>query len=372
MSRRTLTWLLVGATVLALVAAGTLWFRSVFVRRAITVSQPDRGAARYDRFYVLRRLLQHYPFPARAISRLDGSLQRRGTLVIGRGIGRIGPAASHRLANWVRHGGHLVLTPEPWGDAVASPLFHDLGLASLKHGQRDCIDVQDAADVNAGEAATMQLCGRRFKGVAGMRPTAAVGDADAGYAYARLHIGAGTLSLLDTLGPLSGHAPLRATERRFDIGVLRPNLGKGTVYLAYFIDGPSFWSALLHQGWPALLALTLLLLAWASARSQRLGPLCPDRPRARRALLEHVRAAGEFLYRRDTGLTLHARAVTAVRQRLARRDPVLAELEGEALHERLAWRAGLDAERVARALATPANAAAFREALIVLVRLGRS
>lgn len=371
MSRRTQIWIWAGVLAVASLALGTVWFRSHFELRPVTVTQPDRGEASYDRFYVLRRLLQHARQPARAISHLDGKLHPGDTLVIGAGTGRLSPLQSHRLAAWVRAGGHLVLNPDPVKASAVSPLYRALGLSTLKATGYLCIDVQDRATTGPhGGRADVPLCGVRFKGLSA-NPSLAVGDASGGYAYARLSLGKGHVSLLDDLGPLSGHAPLQATERRFDLGVLQPNLGKGRVLLAYAIGGPSFWAALFDHGWPALLALTLLLLAWASARSQRLGPLCPVPMRDRRALLEHVRAAGEFLYRRDSGHTLHQRAVAAVWQRWLRRDPQLAELEDADLHEHLARRTGIDAVEIARALAPPANAAAFRQAMPVLARLAR-
>jgi hypothetical protein len=89
----------------------------------------------------------------------------------------------------------------------------------------------------------------------------------------------------------------------------------------------------------------------------------------RRALLEHVQAAGEFLYRRDGGRSLHQLACHAVLARLRRRDPACARLNGEALYARLAERGGLDAAQVAQAFQSPANAQAFRASLSTLARL---
>ncbi len=367
-----LLWLGAGVLLLVVAALGTIWFRSHFVRRTVTVTRPDHGAASYDRFYVLRRLLQHAGQPARAISRIDLRLQPGDTLVIGTGAGRLTPPQSRRIASWVRHGGHLVLHPSPVAASAASPLFHALGLSRLAAVHHGCDEADDPADTDKHDRKdALKLCGMRFHGLP-VAPSPALGDADKGFAYARLRIGSGHVSLLDDLRPLSGHAPLKAAARRFDVGVLQPNLGKGNVLLAYAIGGTSFWLALFRQGWPALLALSALLLAWAVSRSQRLGPLRPMPPRDRRALLEHVRAAGEFLYRRDSGHTLHARAVAAVWQHRQRHDPQLAELEGADLHEHLAHRTGIDAAQIARALAPPANAAAFRQALAVLVRLART
>lgn len=374
MSRRNWIVLLVVACVLALAGLGTRWFFAHFERRDTTVTLPDRGEALEDRFYVLRSILVHAGVPAVRAHRtlaLRSSLHPHDTLVLGPGAERIGPDAARALAAWVHRGGHLVLAPRPWRIVVASPLFAALGLDGLLRGKSGCADV----GAEAGDDASLRLCGQRFMPPAGMPMLAALGDPDDGYAYARFGVGRGAVSLLDDLGPLSGHAPLKPLPRRFALGVLQVASATGRFHFAYRLDGPSFWAVLFGRGWPALLALTLLLLGWAWATAQRLGPVQPPMAAARRALLEHVRAAGEFLYRRDGGRSLHGLAREAVLQRLVRRDPALAGLHGEALYTRLASRSGLDEASVARALTTPQGAVAFREAVValaLLARLGRS
>jgi hypothetical protein len=151
--------------------------------------------------------------------------------------------------------------------------------------------------------------------------------------------------------------------------LLEPNRGRGTVYIVYALDGPSFLTFLWLKGWPALLALALLLGAWMAMRSARLGPLMPAPALHRRALLEHVHAAGEFVYRRDGGRSLHRLASDTVLARLRRRDPACAMLNGDALYARLAERSALDAAQIAQAFQSPANAQAFRTSIITLARL---
>jgi hypothetical protein len=104
-------------------------------------------------------------------------------------------------------------------------------------------------------------------------------------------------------------------------------------------------------------------------RSARLGPLMPAPAMHRRALLEHVQAAGEFLYRRDGGRSLHQLACHTVLARLRRRDPACAMLNGDALYTRLAERSEIDAAQIAQAFQSPANAQAFRACITTLARL---
>jgi hypothetical protein len=195
-----------------------------------------------------------------------------------------------------------------------------------------------------------------------------IGDAKRGYSFAHFFVGDGQVSLLSDLAPLSNRELGRAAQQRFAWRLLNPP-EEAHVWLLYALDGPSFWLALFTRGWPGLLALTALLLAWMAMRSARLGPLMPAPPLQRRALLEHVQAAGEFLYRRDAGLGLHALACRAALARARRQDPSCAELEGAPLYERLAERHGLDPAQLARAFQIPANAHAFRDSIATLARL---
>src|SRR5262249_29720889 len=133
--------------------------------------------------------------------------------------------------------------------------------------------------------------------------------------------------------------------------VLAPALQQGgTVHLVYSTDVPPLHVLLVRYGWPALLPALAALLAWLWLRSQRFGPLLPVASAHRRALREHIYAAGEFTFRRGRGLALYAPLKRAFDERLRRDDPALAALDGEALAAELAKRNGLSTAAVQLAL----------------------
>lgn len=367
MNRRPL-WIALG--VLALLGLGVAGFFSLFEHKQVTTTIEPSGQARTNRFLALQKALEQMHFPAQSAASLVGPLPllRSGdTLVLGDDVGRIEPDDAARVAAWVRGGGHLVLAlPHAAGDA---PLLRALALLDPKPADFDCLtlDAQGLAAADARE----RLCGRRFRLRADRlaHTSVAIGDAQGGWLFTRTAIGRGQVSVLPDLLMLSHQALRRTAAQRFAWRLLAPNLGHGRVWLVYALDGPSFWHSLTFRGWPALLALALLLLGWMAMRSQRLGPLMPAPAPYRRALLEHVQAVGEFLFRRDGGRSLHRLACRAVLARLRRRDPFSATLEDTALYGWLAQRSGLDPARVAQAFHSPANAAAFRESLATLARL---
>jgi hypothetical protein len=107
---------------------------------------------------------------------------------------------------------------------------------------------------------------------------------------------------------------------------------------------------LIQRGWPVLAPMLLALFAWLWARSQRFGPLLPLAQGHRRALLEHIRAAGEFLFRRGSAYALYAPLRRAFDERLRHSDPAAAALDGEQQVAVLAAARGLPQAQVQQAL----------------------
>ena len=355
---------------LLLVLGGALLaglFLATFERRDTVERVPPSGAARSNPLFALQQVLRDVGEPAMSLTTLDprqAPLRPGDTVLVGADAGRIDADTAARLVVWVRQGGHLLLAPGATRTSARMPVFTALGLLDAHAGTPACRRLGDRQPATS-------LCGVRFR----LRPAAAtavdaaIGDAHDGYLFARTALGRGRVSLLASFAPLERQQLRHADAQQFARRLLAPNRGRGQVYLIYALDGPPFLKLLALKGWPALLALAVLLAAWMAMRSARLGPLMPVPAPHRRALLEHVQAAGEFLYRRDNGRSLHQLACQAVLARLRRRDPGCARLNGEALYARLAERGGLDVEQVAQAFQSPANAQTFHASLITLARL---
>ena len=349
-------------------------FFATFEHKDVTEAVAAKGAARYNRFFALELILQRLDVPVLALTTLDPQqmpLRPGDTLVLGDDAERVDAEDATRIAAWVRSGGHLLLSPGLTQTAVHTPLFEALHLLDPKPAEYACSAIHAADVADDSYANKAELCGRRFRLTATAVATvdAAIGNAQDGYLFARTRMDKGTVSLLVNLSAISRNALKWTAAQQFGWRLLAPNMGRGKIYLVYALDGISFLKMLLRDGWPALLALTLLLAAWMAMRSARLGPLMPAPVMHRRALLEHVQAAGEFLYRRDGGRSLHQLACQTVLTRLRRRDPACAMLNGDALYTRLAERSDLDAAQIAQAFQSPANAQAFRACIITLARL---
>jgi hypothetical protein len=369
MSRKPFYVALLVLGVLLLLVGG---FFATFEHKDVTETVAAKGAARYNRFLALELTLQRLNVPAIALATLDPQkmpLHSGDTLVLGDDAERVDAEDARRIAAWVRGGGHLLLSPGLTRTAVHTPLFEALQLLDPRPAEYACSAIRAADAAVDNDANEIELCGRRFRLTPAAAVDAAIGNAQDGYLFARTRMGKGVVSLLVNLNALSSNALKRTAAQQFGWRLLVPNMGRGEIYLVYALDGISFLKMLLRDGWPALLALTVLLAGWMAMRSARLGPLMPAPVMHRRALLEHVQAAGEFLYRRDGGRSLHNLACQTVLARLRRRDPACAMLNGDALYTRLAERSALDVAQIAQAFQSPANAQAFRACIITLARL---
>lgn len=367
MSRSALYRLALALGLLAMLAGGFLY---LFERKDVTEPATATGEARTNRFYALSLILQQLQVPVSSVATLDPKqlpLRAGDTLVIGDDLARIDVSDAARIAGWVRRGGHLVFATGNPEQAVHTPLMEALGVLAAKPSTFAC-SVLHAVAQSGNE---VSLCGRRFRltPAASARVDAVIGAPAEGYLFTRTQLAAGTVSMLASLSPLSRARLKQPGAQQFAWRLLAPNLQRGHVYLVYALDGPSFLRLLAIEGWPALLSLGILLLGWMAMRSARLGPLMPAPALHRRALLEHVQAAGEFLYRRDNGRSLHQLVCDNVLARCRRRDPASAMLNGAALYERLAQRSGLDPAQIAQAFQSPANAPAFRACILTLARL---
>jgi len=354
---------------IVVVAACVALFFQTFKREWTTETTPATGEARYNRFFALQNVLKNMGQPASSnvlLYKILPELESGDTVVIGDDIGRIKPDDAVNLAEWVREGGHLVFSPTAYAKQDV-PLLDELGLLTNQESKPTCV-----ALAGSGGKEAMHLCGSGFHLTKQALAHAQVmlGDnADKGLVFARVTEGDGTVSMLSNMSVLAGNSLKKTAQQQFAWRLLAPNFGRGHCYLLYELVGSSFWVNLFVRGWPALIASLLLVGGWMLLRGERLGPQVPAPAAHRRALLEHVQAVGEFLFRRDGGRSLHQLACEALLARLYRRDPVSATLKRDELYAWLAQRSRLDASHIENAFRSPANAAAFRGSMTTLARL---
>jgi hypothetical protein len=241
-------------------------------------------------------------------------------------------------------GGHLVFALPASDTGQQAPLLQQFGIL-LMDGEH-CVSWRSHAKGDATELCSqLRVSWFRDEGHSWSWSTAD----DDGYLAVRARSGDGSWLVLPHLRFLRGRELKDPDHAALAWELLDPMLGRGRVHIVYATDLPPAYVALVRYGWPVWIPALLALLAWLWRRSQRLGPVLPLPLPDRRALLEHVRAAGEFAFRRQRGEALHATLKRRFEAQLARSHPTLAALDGEAQLQAIAnlWQLDLDVVRTA-------------------------
>ena len=194
---------------------------------------------------------------------------------------------------------------------------------------------QQAADSEAADTQTRSDGGRRpVEGQYALK--AAFGD--------------GEWIALANLDALTGKAMDHPAKGALAWQLFGPWLGEGKVHLIYAVNMPPAHVLLVRHGWPVLIPLLLALFAWLWARSQSFGPPLPVPESDRRALLEHIDAAGQFAFRQQLVEPLYQECRKRFDQQLEKEHPSLAALPLGDKIRALAERWQLDPVAVAQAL----------------------
>ena len=357
-----------GVLLLGLFAA---WFFNAYERVEETEELPPRGEAAYNPLFALKLALADDGRKVVARPRLqlrEVPLKPADTLLLLGDTRQIpGPDRDAILA-WVRSGGHLIVRTPPVGsdtglldfgdglgpdaaeDVAYVPLLSDLGVDPADHG--DCLELE----VEGFDTHTEFCNGRMFTLDASAADPLLFWDQydEAEYGFVRLPHGKGTVDVLADLDFATNDQLQDGPHYALTRQLLEPNYARGgVIHLVYRIEMPSLWSLLWAKLWMLLLPCALGIAVWLWMRSERLGPLRPSPADDRRSLLEHVHASGEHLYRYGRAGRLYAAVFEAFLQRLRRRDPYAAALEGPARVEAIARRTGLPAHEVEAALRYP-------------------
>lgn len=332
------------------------------------VEAHETGLARRNPFLALERFLVARGHTIRPLA--DGSDDLAGTDVLLFFAPRETTSRARRdaLLAWVATGGVLVATP---AEADEDPLLGPFGVrrASPPAGP-------EPRDV---EVALRAVAGR-------VRPTrpdvvdgrAAALEASPSRASAVVLVfphGSGRVVVLSDAGMFSNRRIREAAHARLALALVEDPAGESAVVSLVRRDAvPSLLSLLVRHAGAAVLTFVAGLAAFLAMKGRRFGPIRQEDPPDRRRLLEHIDAAGAYLFARGDGAALVAGAREAVRTRLARRDPTLHARPERARVARLAALARLPAARVERALhgPPPATAEELTSAILTLETVRRS
>lgn len=344
------------ALLFACLAAAAIWFFSNFERRTESEPVGFQGKARRDPWLAAERLLQRMGMEAttvRSLPELD-SLPQSAALVLPKGRQLLSAQSRGSLLNWVSEGSRLIVEAEPAYER--DPLLDALGVQrkALKDTENRKHDDSDDSGrelveiaLPPGLAPVKVLMKRNFdlqaKGALarfGGRETTAV---------LLLQYGDGDVLVLNEMDAFSNKLIGAHDHAEFLWRIVQVDSETPAVF---FFSDPrklSLVEWLRTNAWSAVAGSALLLLVWLWHTVPRFGPIAPDPERARRRLLDHLRASGRFLWTHGGSQLLVDAAREACLRRIARVHPDLIAAAGTG-HEaeraaRLAELLGLDAEQ---------------------------
>jgi Domain of unknown function (DUF4350) len=355
----------------AFLLAGTLvaWFFRTHERVEVDVETGFRGQARTNPYLAAERLFQRLGTRARTVQAGLPIPPPGHTLFLLRRERSVSESELEKILAWVAAGGRLVVAQT--GAPLIDPLMRhfritarvpDLPVEDAPVADSD--DEAAAQDEPADEVIDLALLpggGHARVAVPRTVPRLRADDVRAPFAQAGSAAGSFFLLYQQEQGEILflADASFLRNDRigRHDHAELAWHLATGGgatlpagVEIVFRDEVPTLSRLLARHAWAALVSGALLLAAWLWASGSRFGPPVPDPAPERRSLLEHITAAGEFLWRTGRSAELLDGARLALQQRIERRQPAWARLPQRDLARRLATLSGLPPARVDEAL----------------------
>jgi len=322
------------------------------------------------------RLLDRMQLPASELREYDGlrRLEPNAVLVLPQGRQTIPAPLRTRIVDWVRSGGFLVVEAE--FPAIADPLLDEFGVKRVedvyKHGAKDhhrraggvspktgkSDHDADHIDKDSLNLTVVKLPGSALTSLVWMEADFSLVAEHAwfraGTEYSAnmvmLNEGDGTVAVLNDLDFATNRSIAELDHAQFVVELTRLAHRSGPVIFFNNPGQPSLMKWLRTYAWAPLSAAALALLLWLWKSIPRSGPVAPDPERARRRLLDHLRASGRFLWARGKGARLLEVSREACLRQLSRALPDFETASASQQASRLMRMFGISNEQVQQIL----------------------
>ena len=344
-----------GLLFILVVAGGVYLFQGNFEQVPEEEWVGPRPVAYLNPLLAAQRFLRAMGIPTESIDnlqQLDDLPPPSDVLLITTERLTLSPDHYERLLAWVERGGHLVVRTremewdpdsEAWElQGGQDPLLERLGL------EVDYGDYQEGpVPVPLREAQEeLQVDLDNWIGFTGTRGADRVVSSDGRTHLVHRRLGDGAVTVLGRLNFMSNWYIDEYDHAEFLWHLVNLHDEPGTVWLVHFDEMPALWAWLWMHARPLVLTLALLFGVWLLAVTRRFGPIQPVPPPTRRRLLEHVEAAGHFLWRRNRRAELIADVRHALDARMCRVHPGWSELPARAREQHLARLTGMEPTQI--------------------------
>ncbi|HSG74508.1 MAG TPA: DUF4350 domain-containing protein [Burkholderiales bacterium] len=342
--------LALGGLLLVLLA----WYLSGLEKVTVTQRVGFSGEARLRPFLAAERFAERMGLAARELRALPEleQLPPNGVLVLPRNRQSIEARRAAQLVLWAAAGNHLIVEAER--DGIADPLLAQLRITRADAQVRSP-RLTAGVPGNERELKLSGFAAGRLQ-AEGRAPRYRVGPAGEARLITVAH-GQGLVSAAVDLN-FARNAWIGEHDNAVLLWELLSLHPAGELLVFHHPRRLSLWDFLVARAPWALLAAAALVALWLWRIAPRYGTVLPDAPPARRRLLDHLRAAGRFLWSHGLRAPLAAAAREAALRRVARAYPDFAHAPRAEQAARLAALAGLAPADAALLLAAPGAAPA--------------
>lgn len=319
---------------LLLILAGTLfasWFFTTHEKVTSIQLVGYRGEARFNDFLAAEMLLNELGIdsdsrpsliPSRWLPGTGDSLVTRLSSTFSTGIERA------LLIEWVQNGGHLFLLPAAYDSAVIDDFLEQLGYRLTRIEP----DPAGAAGEESDEPERvytyyidLDSTIYRIEVLAAASPSAAVTD-EKGAIIARHGLGTGYVTVIASPNYFVNSQIDESDHARLLMDVVAGYVDPQKVWFIYDASFPTLWQVIWEKAPFAVIGVGMTIIIWLWSIVPKFGPAILPDPPVRRSIMEHVRAAGHFVWRHAGARFLATSSVAAIMHEAEYRHPGISRL----------------------------------------------
>ncbi|MBT8077323.1 MAG: DUF4350 domain-containing protein [Gammaproteobacteria bacterium] len=349
-------------TVALLLAGAALysWFISTHEKGVENVYVGYKGEARLNNFLAAELLLNEVGIEVESQQHIRASEwlpPETDTLVMLLAAEIAVPEESELLLQWVNDGGHLLLLPtrDETRDVVTFLERLNLRLA------REISIVSDASE-EAGASELPEDYDYRLARSAWHRIellSSAVAPVtltdESGIVAVRQKQGDGHVTVFASGNWFLNNTLAEQDHARLFLDAVAGFIVPGKVWIVYDAAFAPLWRLIWDSARYLVVGLLLAFVLWLWSRMPRMGPLLPVPEGARRSIIEHVSAAGRFVWDNNSPASLVAASVAAVIHKAERRHPGIGRLPAEKQAVAIGHLVDEDAQDILEALMNTAD-----------------
>lgn len=327
------------------------WFFTTHEKRVRNEFIGYQGEARVNKYLTAELLLKNLDIEADSRSSLLPSewLPDNSDTIVTRLSTSVAVQAERNiLLTWVADGGHLVLLPAKQESNVVDAFLDEVGFRLITT-EADDRDAEAAGEGDDDEyyqySVDLQNTPQRIEIVGDYTLSAMLSD-DLGMIAARRSWASGYVTVIANASYFDNYSIDESNHARLLMDAVAGYVESGMVWFVYESAYPSLWQVIWTSAPYAVISLAIVLLLWLWSIMPRFGPAIRAEPAVRRSIIEHVTAAGQFVWRNHGAKALAQSSTAAVMHEAESRHPGIGRLSMENQAKQIARLTGLSAQDI--------------------------